>query len=452
MGWSFRKSRSFGPFRINLSGSGLGFSFGVKGVRISSGKRGTYVNLGVNGIHYRQKIGGKTNDSHNHPTPEQPSDLLDPIHTITTHDVENVTDVDSLSFVAELESKASKISLFKFFGLLPSLVLYLYALSFLNDIVWEEVVYRDIMSINKNNVHVRTLPSTQSRSVIKATISSRFDIASIDTSGWVKIFLGASGDTGFVRADMGDISRVVDHAIKHSRIQMYPSLRYGYGLLAIVLAVWCIWLLHVDKRRKTLEIYYTLDDGMVQLYQKFLECFKEFGSSTRIWQNLHISGVHDVKYHGGASQLVSRIKVKGVRLHKLPSPFLKTNVSVPCVELRNTELYFFPERLIIKRGNKFGSAFYRSIRIEKSDVNFVESEIVAADALVVDHTWRYLNKSGGPDRRFNGNRRLPVCRYSEYRFRSDGGLNEVIVTSKLSAMDQFARFLELIGEYQKRTN
>jgi hypothetical protein len=60
MGWSFRKSKSVGPLRLNFSKSGVGVSTGVKGARISFGSRGTYVNLGRNGIYYRKKIGGST--------------------------------------------------------------------------------------------------------------------------------------------------------------------------------------------------------------------------------------------------------------------------------------------------------------------------------------------------------------------------------------------------------
>jgi hypothetical protein len=58
MGWFIRKSKSVGPVRFNLSKSGVGVSTGVKGARMSFGPRGTYVNLGRNGIYYRKKIGG----------------------------------------------------------------------------------------------------------------------------------------------------------------------------------------------------------------------------------------------------------------------------------------------------------------------------------------------------------------------------------------------------------
>lgn len=56
MGWYFKKSKNYGPFRLNLSKSGLGVSTGIKGARISVGPSGTYISGGRNGLYYRQKI------------------------------------------------------------------------------------------------------------------------------------------------------------------------------------------------------------------------------------------------------------------------------------------------------------------------------------------------------------------------------------------------------------
>src|SRR5690242_18439957 len=50
MGWSFRKSINFGPFRINASKSGLGYSIGGKGFRIGRDARGRqYRSLSIPG-------------------------------------------------------------------------------------------------------------------------------------------------------------------------------------------------------------------------------------------------------------------------------------------------------------------------------------------------------------------------------------------------------------------
>jgi hypothetical protein len=40
MGWSFRRSKSFGLFKLNFSKSGIGYSFGVKGARIDINAKG----------------------------------------------------------------------------------------------------------------------------------------------------------------------------------------------------------------------------------------------------------------------------------------------------------------------------------------------------------------------------------------------------------------------------
>src|SRR5215213_3502967 len=52
-----RKSISAGPFRFNLSRSGIGMSAGVKGLRVGTGPRGAYVHAGRGGIYYRQTLG-----------------------------------------------------------------------------------------------------------------------------------------------------------------------------------------------------------------------------------------------------------------------------------------------------------------------------------------------------------------------------------------------------------
>jgi hypothetical protein len=56
MGWSFRKSINFGPLRVNLSKSGIGYSVGGKDLRIGRDAKGhTYEDVTVpgTGLHYR---------------------------------------------------------------------------------------------------------------------------------------------------------------------------------------------------------------------------------------------------------------------------------------------------------------------------------------------------------------------------------------------------------------
>lgn len=56
MGWYYRKSVNFGPFRVNLSKSGLGYSLGGRGFRVgvtARGRRYTSASIPGTGIGYR---------------------------------------------------------------------------------------------------------------------------------------------------------------------------------------------------------------------------------------------------------------------------------------------------------------------------------------------------------------------------------------------------------------
>lgn len=59
MGWSFRRSKSLGLFRLNFSKSGLGFSFGVPGARVGVNAKGKkYLRGGIpgTGLYYQSSL------------------------------------------------------------------------------------------------------------------------------------------------------------------------------------------------------------------------------------------------------------------------------------------------------------------------------------------------------------------------------------------------------------
>ena len=59
MGWSFRRSKSFGLFKLNFSKSGIGFSFGVPGARVGVNSKGKkYVRGGIpgTGLYYQSSL------------------------------------------------------------------------------------------------------------------------------------------------------------------------------------------------------------------------------------------------------------------------------------------------------------------------------------------------------------------------------------------------------------
>ncbi|SJZ96004.1 Protein of unknown function [Chitinophaga eiseniae] len=210
------------------------------------------------------------------------------------------------------------------------------------------------------------------------------------------------------------------------------------------------WLKKLDRKRFTMELHYDMDDKYLQVYDQFKVHFGTFSRSSKVWQYLNAQRTTDYKRNAGAGKIIRRTGIRGLSGNRMPMPYFITNVAIPCIALHNMELYFLPERLLIKRGSTFAAVFYKNLRLKGQRINFIESEALPADARVVDYTWQYVNRSGGPDRRFNNNRKLPVCAYSEYTFTSDTGIFEIIATSKQSAMDDFAGFIIKIGVLQER--
>jgi hypothetical protein len=104
-------------------------------------------------------------------------------------------------------------------------------------------------------------------------------------------------------------------------------------------------------------------------------------------------------------------------------------------------LYFFPDVILIEKGKQFGAVSYADLQVRSEISRFIEDGGAPADAQIVDYTWRYPNKSGGPDRRFHNNAQIPVCVYESMHFMSAGGLNEILEFSRVGLVDSFAQAL-----------
>ncbi len=107
MGFYLRKALSVGPFRLNLSRSGLGASFGVKGARIGLGRRGSYIHVGRGGLYYRQSLGGGR--PHHSPSQSLETELLTEVES---GDVSQMVDGTSSDLLAELNRIHKRHSVF----------------------------------------------------------------------------------------------------------------------------------------------------------------------------------------------------------------------------------------------------------------------------------------------------------------------------------------------------
>lgn len=331
MGFYLRKSLSVGPFRFNLSNSGVGVSVGVPGLRVGSGPRGNYVHVGGAGVYYRHTLADDARARHG------------ALEEIDSGAAAGVADSSSEELLDEIRAKRRKASL-------------------------------------------RPLAVGASLLLLVAGLAG----------GW-------------------------------------PMAALGVVALLSVVAIAAAG--RRDRVAKTVVIHYDLEPRVEAAFRRFTEWAQALAGARKTWHIAASGRADDRKYHAGASELVQR-HVTTVRMAE--PPLVKTNVPVLSVGAGRQTLYFLPDRLLVYDAVGVGAVTYRTLEISASSRRFVESDGVPSDATVVDRTWRYVNKDGGPDRRFSVNPPIPVCLYDEIVLRTPCGLNEVVQVSRAGIGEGFA--------------
>lgn len=253
--------------------------------------------------------------------------------------------------------------------------------------------------------------------------------------------------------DSADVSQIVDSSskelldelnLKRQKMRSWPSaailsLLLFYSAVSSGWSEYALWGVAIaglvgtylvyarDVLVKTSVLIYDFDPEMERSYGVLHSTAERLAGCSGTW-HIEASGkVHDSKYHAGANSLVRR---KVTKIQKAEPPYLKTNVETISVGVGRQTLHFFPDRVLIYDTNGVGAVNYKDLVISVSNTQFIEEERVPSDARVVDRTWRYVNKSGGPDKRFKDNREIPICLYESISMTSYSGLNELIQISQ----------------------
>jgi len=340
MSWFLRKAFKFGPIRLNLSKSGLGASFGVKGARLSVGPRGTHIFAGRGGVYFRERIGGGAQSNSQGGQASEPVFSSDGRHEIRTADAAELVDPSASNLLNELKRRHGLVSIAKLVG----------------------------------------------------------TVGCLATSAAVLLGLGGSLAAWTVAIGLG-ITTLVGVIIGRKK----------------------------DIERKTVNISFDLDDESRRRFEDLQGALSALARCSRVWRLTSEESTDDWKRHGGANSLVTRNQVTLAR--GLPA-VVKSNITPHVISTLTQTLYFFPDRLLVFQRRRVGGVPYADLQVEVKQVRFQEEGSVPGDSKVVDTTWRYVNKNGSPDRRFNDNREIPICEYGELRLSSPTGLRFVFQTSK----------------------
>lgn len=209
---------------------------------------------------------------------------------------------------------------------------------------------------------------------------------------------------------------------------------YAFIIAFIVFAI-------IDYKRKSTIIFYDIDEEAETKLQKFYDSFDELRKCNKKWYILSKNYNFDSKYNAGAYSLVDR---KKLAITNTTPKYIKTNVKIPCIPVGKQKIYFFPDKILIFEGKKVGGLSYKNLEIEISNGNFIETGSIPSDGTIVNYTYKYVNKNGGPDRRFSNNPRYPIMRYSYITFLGGNGFNEVIMLSKEGIGNQLKEQINLL--------
>jgi hypothetical protein len=204
------------------------------------------------------------------------------------------------------------------------------------------------------------------------------------------------------------------------------GLRWGALAVAVIGLASLPWAAWWDRRSRVVHIRYMFDPMGEKVHEGLERLLTAFQHAHAIW-SVHTEHVHgDWKRNAGAGTSVGR---RQVRVGWGPPSVVRTNARVGFLDVEGTKLYFFPDRLLVFGHGGVSATPYSQLGMQAGQVRFIEEGQVPRDARLMGKTWRFVNKDGGPDRRFANNYQLPVVSYGTLELWAPSGLRMRLQTS-----------------------
>lgn len=218
--------------------------------------------------------------------------------------------------------------------------------------------------------------------------------------------------------------------------KLWPSgAHLGLAALMAAVAGWVFWR---DKMRKVTVLFFEPDSATADRFEILSRALSSAATMRKLKAVVSTSRYADRKYSAGASE---GLKFSQAFLSLGQGPGVVANVDVPVVKTGRTTLAFYPDRILAFQGNSVGAIAYDGLMAAEERTRFIEHESVPSDAQVIDQTWQYVNRNGGPDRRFKNNRQLPICAYSQLNLSTQSGLDIRLLGSRERGFEQLATAL-----------
>jgi hypothetical protein len=191
-------------------------------------------------------------------------------------------------------------------------------------------------------------------------------------------------------------------------------------------------LLYTNFDLARVPLFYNLSDQSFEQLQAARNAFALIVDCNFVWQYEEEQRTDDWKRNAGAGTLVKRSRVFPKLVDQIPG--FESNAVVG-LSIGTTGLYLLPDGYVIRAGDHCRAAG-KSMSFCSATTNFREEDVQPADAELIGTTWRYVNKKGGPDLRFNDNRQIPIYRYGQVDINC-GSMRFHLCLSRANAAQQF---------------
>lgn len=194
------------------------------------------------------------------------------------------------------------------------------------------------------------------------------------------------------------------------------------------------------------EVDFNLGPQARASYANLVTAFERVTSCRRIWDVTSRAGVDRVAARTTASTALTR---ESVTFEMVEPELVRTEFKA--LRLGNANgrpLQIYPGFFMMREPNgDFALIEFDEVDCRYAPSNFIEEEGAPADATQVDATWKYANKNGSRDMRFNNNYQIPVMRYGAFALSSGTGLAEAYMVSDF---DKGASLARALAEHERQ--
>jgi len=192
-------------------------------------------------------------------------------------------------------------------------------------------------------------------------------------------------------------------------------------------------------------MFYELNDGMTQVFNRLMKAATALAESPGRYFDIveYQLETWDLrKRHAGAGGLIERQYLGISNCQPIRE---RLNVSVPAFHEAHRNVYFLPDAIAIKSGESATSYRYSEVKVRVLDKQFVTMS-VPHGVTPVGYTWQYVNKNGGPDRRFNDNFQIPIIDVTELDFHFPDGQQVHTAFTDSRAVEAFESAMNEMAE------